>query len=353
MNYYITQRRDNVFNAGSKAPGDVNAICSELGWEEVPLVGVRRKDRALKKAWSILRYALSWAGLTVRAGKGSAVLYQHPMYFGTKICAPFLRLMRLKGINTIVLIHDIEHLRAGEIKDATKQLEIDFLKFFEYVVCHNYRMREYLAAQGVDERKLVELGIFDYLVDECADCLMAGKDNLVEPAGPSVIVAGNLDAQKCSYIYEMASSNPDVHISLYGIGYEDQGNVNISYEGSFAPEKLPSALRGDYGVVWDGNSIESCAGPMGDYLLYNNPHKLSLYLCAGIPAIVWKKSAVARFVEENECGILVDELTDIKEEIAKVPEAEHARMRESCARISHRMRRGAYFKDALQRMGIA
>ncbi|NRO11242.1 Beta-1,6-galactofuranosyltransferase WbbI [Lactobacillus helveticus] len=50
----------------------------------------------------------------------------------------------------------------------------------------------------------------------------------------------------------------------------------------------------------------------GNYLRYNDPHKLSLYLASGIPVIIWKKAAEAKFVEENKVGITVDSLEDYR-----------------------------------------
>ena len=34
--------------------------------------------------------------------------------------------------------------------------------------------------------------------------------------------------------------------------------------------------------MWDGPSPDTCAGVYGAYLRYNNPHKTSLYLAAGL-----------------------------------------------------------------------
>lgn len=56
-------------------------------------------------------------------------------------------------------------------------------------------------------------------------------------------------------------------------------------EGSYMPEELPEKLEAKYGLVWDGLEITSCEGTFGQYLKYNNPHKFSLYMAAGIAVI--------------------------------------------------------------------
>lgn len=61
------------------------------------------------------------------------------------------------------------------------------------------------------------------------------------------------------------------------------------WHGSFKPEESPEHLQG----VWDGDSVDTCAGNTGAYLRYNNPHKTSLYLACGMPVIVWKEAAIA------------------------------------------------------------
>ena len=75
---------------------------------------------------------------------------------------------------------------------------------------------------------------------------------------------------------------------------------------------IRSAHDGDFGLVWDGESLDECSGIYGKYLLYNNPHKLSLYLSSGKPVIVWKQSALAPFVEENGLGVAVGSLAELE-----------------------------------------
>ena len=56
----------------------------------------------------------------------------------------------------------------------------------------------------------------------------------------------------------------------------------------------------NFGLVWDGTSLDGCNGRYGEYLKFNNPHKTSLYLSCGIPVIIWKEAALADFVEEHK-----------------------------------------------------
>ena len=56
---------------------------------------------------------------------------------------------------------------------------------------------------------------------------------------------------------------------------------------------------------------------------YNNPHKLSLYIAAGIPVIVWKQAAVAKFVQDHNIGLTVNSLKEISDKIDKLTKEEY------------------------------
>ena len=58
-------------------------------------------------------------------------------------------------------------------------------------------------------------------------------------------------------------------------------------------------MEGSFGLVWDGISVETCAGVYGEYLKVNNPHKTSLYLASGIPVIIWKEAAWLSLLNAN------------------------------------------------------
>ena len=57
-------------------------------------------------------------------------------------------------------------------------------------------------------------------------------------------------------------------------------------------------MEGNWGLVWDGNSIDTCSGNFGEYLRLNAPFKFSLYLAAKRPVVVWRESAMAEYVRK-------------------------------------------------------
>ena len=257
-----------------------------------------------------------------------------------------MKFFNRNNIKVITLIHDIDSLRFysffGEKKEKR---ELFVLKQSSYVICHNNKMKEYLMGKGIDENKLICLNCFDYLSNKSV--LNHEKND----TSYSVAVAGNLNPIKCKYIYKMIEENPSLKIDLYGIGYQDSVNYqNVKYHGSFLPEELPSNINSAFGLVWDGADINTCCGEFGNYLRFNNPHKLSLYMATGIPVIVWDQSAVADFVEKNNLGIRVSDLNDLDNKLSNISIESYNDMVQNVKLIQEKVLDGGYFKTALSKI---
>ncbi|WP_051006281.1 hypothetical protein [Liquorilactobacillus vini] len=116
------------------------------------------------------------------------------------------------------------------------------------------------------------------------------------------------------------------------------------------PDILPKYLRQSFGLIWDGTSLNQCDGVFGEYLKYNNPHKMSLYLSSGLPVIVWKQAAVADFVEKNQVGITINRLSDLDEILDKLSIDDYRQLKENVVKIAKGMRNGVYIKRAVKNL---
>ena len=163
-----------------------------------------------------------------------------------------------------------------------------------------------------------------------------------------IMVAGNLTPSKAGYLYAL----PDKpSFNLYGVGFdESRSSKNTSYFGSFMPDELLSALVGSFGLVWDGDSAETCQGTYGNYLRFNNSHKASLYLAAGFPVVVWKESALAHFILKQKCGIAVSSLYDLETELSNLTEEEYNELVRNARRIGSQLQEGKYLLTALAKL---
>ena len=352
--YFFEYKRNSSNTAGEKAPEDMCATMSSLGLSSFQIERYpAEKSVVFRKLWLLIKGNQQWRRLYNILHNGDTVIYQHPMY-GIKIALFWLkRIKKRKQVRFVALIHDLESLRGG-IKGLIKNNrarrlgDTKLLCLFDYVICHNEHMKGYLINQGFEPEKLGTLDIFDYLCNKTTKKRSKGKT-------PSISIAGNLSSSKCNYIYDLFNNgyNQDLHVNLYGNRFDEQkASCNMKWYGSFRPEELPNILEGDFGLVWDGESIDSCTGNTGNYLRYNNPHKTSLYIAAGLPVIVWEESAISDFVKNNNLGITVSNLYYLDEVISRISNECYKEMCINVESIGDKLRKGYYFKRALRKAGV-
>ena len=214
------------------------------------------------------------------------------------------------------------------------------LNMADSAIVHTGAMRLALTNMGV-KTPMVLLDVFDY----CTDSVMPVEfafDN-------TVAFAGNLE--KSPFLKKLLLEKHDILYRLYGKNnpFDLRNNPNIEYCGAFIPEKVDS-LKASWGLVWDGDSLETCAGVTGNYLRYNSPHKLSLYIAAGIPVIVWEESAVADFVMKHNIGICVKDLFSISDVLSSVPQFQYEQIMKCVRSMSGKLRSGAMLKDAMNKL---
>lgn len=350
MIYFSGVETPSKNTAGAKAPADIVALCRKRGYQYIPLFSPdpKYKNAKVRKVIATFEGSRYWREVSRKLGDGDVLVYQHPV-FGWMSGLKAIPKLKKKGVKFVALIHDLESLRkgiAGVVETSEKiseRKDVDFLQLFDVIICHNEKMKQYMLTKGFKEEQLVVLGIFDYLTDGPLSTRTADRKN-------SVNIAGNLAKAKCGYVYEMTKqeSAGSLTVHLYGINFnEEVKNPALQYHGSFKPEELPEKMEGGFGVVWDGNSADSCVGNTGEYLKYNNPHKLSLYMASGLPVIIWEKAALADFVKENHVGLAVASLKETEEKLRLLSDQEYAEMCENASKISALVRSGHYFYHAL------
>ena len=349
MKYYLKEEflhDHNVKNAGNKARNDVEVIFNRLGyaplkvrvddWYKMNVLNAQiHKYRALLRAFKRLK-------------KNDDIVIQFPLLHHSLFINSLLKSLKNRGVNTYLLIHDLETLRfvndktlPFRIKLRMKLTEGDTFYSVTGLIAHNPIMKSVLVDKGVAEDKIVSLGIFDYLIPNFQEKSGLTKDQ-------PIIVAGNLAQEKAGYLYNLPEAPA---YNLYGVGFdESRALANETYFGSFLPDELPAALEGGFGLVWDGESVETCSGFFGEYLRYNNSHKASLYLASGFPLVVWKQSALSHFVLEKGCGIAVESLHDLKEAIDNLSDADYQDLVNNAKRVGQEIRDGHYLKTALNQL---
>ena len=341
--YQITEKAGQFNHAGSKATADVAVMAEQLGFRPVTVHMNTLKDN--KPAKAIRQHGYFWDYRKVRREipKGAMVLMQHPFHHVQLTREKTLRkLKEEKHVKYVSFVHDVEKLRAFRYNDYYCQEFNLMMELADVLIVHNEIMKKYFVDLGFPEDHIVSLDIFDYLQD--------GDLKELPSFERSITIAGNLDTNKCVYIGQLGVVG-DVGVHLYGPNFDEimrQYN-NITYHGSFGVDEIPSKLTSGFGLVWDGDSLEGCRGLSGQYLRYNNPHKLSLYLSSGLPVVIWSGAAEAGFVRDHEVGLCVDSLNDLEDILRDMTEEQYRALCENVRELSGKLRQGEYAKTALEK----
>jgi len=349
MKYFLKEeflKDSGARNAGNKARNDVEEIVKREGYQPLLLTvedwyqmgtvkAQRHKAKALAQAFSQLK-------------SGDQLLIQFPMLHHSFFTTRLVRKIQRRGVQVYFIIHDLEALRYANLdtvplkhKIRVHLQESSLLKVADGVIAHNPIMKSVLVDKGIVADKIVSLSIFDYLIPNFQEKIGLSKNQ-------PIIVAGNLAQEKAGYLYALPE---EPAYNLYGVGFDESRALeNETYFGSFLPDELPVALEGGFGLVWDGDSAETCSGVFGEYLRYNNSHKASLYLASGFPLVVWKQSALSRFVLENGCGIAVESLHDLKATIDYLSDEDYQDLVEKTKYIGKKIRDGFFLTNALNKL---
>ncbi|HGO5851650.1 TPA: hypothetical protein ACK3JM_000638 [Mannheimia haemolytica] len=352
MKYFILETNSinskNKKNAGSKARIDVDQILQKLEFQPIVLDSVftsRGENLFTSIKEHINKYFMLRKKLSI-LNDGDELIIQFPMVNHSILFYFLVRQLVKRNVLITLLVHDIELFRMAKLNNVKLKRklrisleELSVIKYVNKVIVHNSRMRQILYEKySLPYDKLVALDIFDYLIPKkCTSCNV--------DKGLPIIIAGNLSPDKAGYLKNLPN---DIAFNLYGVGYSnDVSRSNIFYKGSFLPDDLIENLSGSFGLVWDGESVDTCSGVYGNYLRYNNSHKASLYLAAGYPVVVWEQSALSIFVKEYRCGISVESLNELKSKIDNLSYEEYKILKENAAILSEKLKSGFFLEKAL------
>jgi len=348
MNYYICEgKTDEIYNAGVKARSDVEKILEEQGYEKIFVETTKVKGgKSISNIISHLKILYAWDKSLKKLNKNDIILLQYPI-IKTAIGMEKIIKKHSKRLTIIALIHDLNSVRfidesKSKILPTRDQIQDKkILNTCSYIIAHNEAMKDKLIKLGNDEKNIKTLKLFDYLLDRDVKERKCIKEQ-------PVIIAGNLASYKSEYLKYLKDIK-DVKFNLYGKGYE--GNEeNVSYKGAFLPEELINNLEGSMGLVWDGSSKDTCVGDFGQYLKYNNPHKVSMYLTAGIPVVIWEEAALAKFIVENNLGYTIKRLDDLTELRKNITEEDYQNKMTRIKKVSEKLKNGGFLKDVLEKI---
>ncbi|MCK0188439.1 beta-1,6-galactofuranosyltransferase [Arenibacter sp. F20364] len=337
--YYISRNYKATNSAASKPKTDCERILYTIGFQNL---GFKQTTFASSAVGAVV----SFFGITkgvIRLPKNSTLAIQYPL---SKYYKYITTVAGIKKCKIVLIIHDVKYLM-GKSRDIAREMK----KFScaDVIIVHNDIMKKWFEEHGATA-KLIPLYMFDYLDN---------NNNYTAPE-PSknglfdVVFAGGLGMEKSAFIYKLdALKNNSFHLKLYGSGFikddVDPANSIISFEGMFSPDEVAKHIRGSFGLVWNGNSIDECGGHFGQYLLYNNPHKTSLYLLCGLPIIIWDRAAIATVIKERQLGICISSLEELDGKLKNLPIEEYQIMVKNVAEVREQIISGGFLKSAMKK----
>lgn len=315
---YAIARRETG-NASGKAKKDAYDIALRMGFPPSYHPSGRQAIRVIQQMLTIPRF------------KGAKIIFFQYPAVSEQLMGMFRKTVTADSYK-IALVHDLSSIQGLEKYSKTR--EIDFLSIFDCLIIHNERMKDYVRGLGFKGNTVV-LELFDYLHD-------ANHEIQNHPFSNSISFAGNLG--KAQFLQDLDCIN--CNWILYGVkGESDFSNLtNVAYKGLLPSDEIQYLMEGDYGLVWDGDSVETCSGVNGEYLRYNNPHKLSCCIAAGKPVITWKQAAIADFIIKNKIGIVVESLKELNSlDLSE----DYEEMKNNVMRIKSEIAEGKFLEKAI------
>ncbi len=357
MKYYAAEEKivsDGGRTAWTKAREDTERIAAAQGYTGIPIIpaeGDRVNGGLREKLRGHITMGRIWRDALTVLKRGDTLFIQLPAAHNSLLFASVLRRVHRRGVRIVALVHDLDTVRMGLVEDLSLRIkarmfleESGVLRICDRLIVHNDRMAELMEKKGVAREKMISLGIFDYLVEPAAAA--AASERKPSSLRDRLIVAGNLHPEKAGYLYDLSGG---ASMELYGMFYDEERGkcAGHRYHGSFDPGQLPAVLNGGFGLVWDGPAADSCRGPFGEYLRYNNPHKTSLYLASGLPVAIWNEAAMAPFIEKEGVGFAASSVAEAAARAAAMSEEEYLICFRKAAALGERLRRGDSLSAAL------
>lgn len=336
--YFLDDYIPSTKDAGCKARIDAREIFLRRGYKSYPINYQPGKTFFLK-----VHFYISVFFRLCKIPRHSIIAVQFPFYYLDRISILFSYIASFKHLRIIILLHDLDFLRFGGKYGLKQKKGCRILFKAKNIISHNQKMTEVLEEIGIDSKRIVNLKVFDYLLDSRFP--VSAHLN-----GNTVVFAGNLT--KSLFCKNLKAINlKNISIRLYGVTDNPTSllSKNIEYAGCFKPDELPYKLNGNYSLVWDGDSLKTCSGLIGNYLRYNNPHKISLSIISRLPVIIWEEAALADFVVNEKIGFTVKNLFELEEKISHITENQYAEFQKNLERLSSSLLRGLYLESALEK----
>jgi len=339
--YYISEQPVIERANSMKIMRDIDVILGDCGLEKVTDTFEVYPDR--ENRYTL--YKIKKMRAVVHACKkfsGETIFIQYPTALGDKFIFPHYIKSIAKKNNVVFILRDLPGLKFKS--SLVSKIDRRVLKSGYKIISHNQIMTNYLVRQfRIPAHKIINLNIFDYLTSNVSvDERHKSKE---------VVYAGDLDINR-RLIEKYKNAKIDAKLNLYGPSSSEAtlDSDNTKYCGIFPSDLVNLKLKGSFGLVWEGVSLDNCEGIYGEYTKYNNPHKASLYIISRLPIITSKCAAISKFVEGNKIGFSVKSLEEIPEKINSLTQEDYQQMITNITLIANRVSTGKYLGEIVKKI---
>lgn len=318
------------FNAMKKAPADVMKTLESVG--AMPKF-IRIPDNGIL---SVIGGVCNTLKIALKLHSDDELYIQGYGYYISLL----VKIAKLRHVHLNYVVHDLTFLRFGNSEQSG--LEVSLLKKMDTIFIHTDAMADVVRNKGI-KAELKIMHLFDYYSDDA----MMDKQELLSMQNV-VAFAGNLDKSKFLQSLFKSEIPSNIQYHLYGLLKDKEAVLNkqISYKGAFKPNHT-GAVKAGWGLLWDGDSIDTCSGNLGEYLKINSSHKISLYLACGMPIILWRKSSLVKWLTEKDVCVLIDSLEQIPQVLSNISEQRYAVMVDNVRKLGNTLRQGGLLKSLL------
>lgn len=268
--------------------------------------------------------------------KGDELLLQYPV---KKYFSLLCHVAHRHGAHVTALIHDLGSFRRRKL---TVRQEINRLSNADRVVASNAIMEQWLKDNGLTVATGA-LGLFDYRSPSTPAARKRGKVC-------RIVYAGSLAPRKNSFFLKLPALVSGYELHIYGNGDAMpslKDDPHFVFHGFTPADDFIAHNDGDFGLVWDGDSVDACTGSFGGYLRYNSPHKASFYLRSGLPVIAWNEAAIAPVIEREGVGFTIASLRDLPARLAQISDSDFQAMQANAMKMADCLNSGYFFRKAM------
>lgn len=263
--------------------------------------------------------------------------------FDAKIAVKIVKLLikSLANKSVILYVYDSPVLQriitGNRVPWYAVEAEKQLFKIADIIITFNKYFKNYLHDMyGISKDNIIEFQI----LDDYISFIPPQHKKVSKPR--KIVWIGNLSNIKN---FPANILHQKINFLIYGYGkptFLFEGN--ISYKGLILEEErlVQDISSADFGLLYYGSRISS-------YLMFGTSMKFSTYIVSGLPVITTLDSIYpSAVVKSFNVGWVLPSIDQLGEFIEGLDEEEYNNVRRNVIILSHKIRRGYFFKKALR-----